>query len=319
MAYTILNTDGTTLTLLADGVVDKTTTSLTLVGKNTNGYGQYINNNLVKLMANFASTTGSPPSNPLKGQLWYDTTVKNLKVYDATWKTVSGAYVADVRPTNLGTGDLWWDTSNQQLKVFVNGNAYTVGPSIPKGVGTTGFIIPSTPIKDVSASSQKVSVIQSYGNPVGFVTDQRFQMDSTDSDVYLNTSTFYALAGLNIVGDFRASGQVDSKYNSMSVDIDALMAPTANPTYNNITNSAHVAEQNVQICKLLHFMFPTTTTKYLAEPGVPTRAEARVLCKYTNPSPGGYHVRRFYVQTATVPYWNNYTTTATGAVSNQVF
>jgi hypothetical protein len=124
--------------------------------------------------------------------------------------------------------------------------------------------------------------------------------------------------GLNIVGDFRASGQVDSKYYSMSVDIDALMAPTANPTYNNITNSAHVAEQNVQICKLLQFMFPTATTKYLSEAGVPTRAESRVLCKYTNPSTG-YHVRRFYVQTATVPYWNNYTTTATGAVSNQVF
>ena len=318
MAYTILNTDGTTLTLLADGVVDKTTTSLTLVGKNTNGYGQYINNNLIKLMANFASTSGSPPSNPLKGQLWYDTTVKNLKVYDATWKTVSGAYVADVRPNNLGTGDLWWDTSNQQLKVFVNGNAFTVGPSIPRGIGTTGFTIPSTPIKDSSASSQQVSVIQSYGSPVGFVTDQRFQMDSTDSAVYLNTSTVYALAGLNIVGDFRATGQVDSKYYSMSIDIDAVMSPTANPSYTNITNSTHVAEQNVQICKLLQFMFPTTTTKYLAESGVPTRAEARVLCKYTSPSTG-YHVRRFYVETATLPYWNNYTTTATGAVSNQVF
>lgn len=321
MAYTILNTDGTTLTLLADGTVDKTTTSLTLVGKNTSGYGQYINNNLVKLMANFASTTGSPPSNPLKGQLWYDTTVKNLKVYDTTWKTVSGAYVADIRPSNLGTGDLWWDTTNQQLKVFVNGNAYTVGPSIPKGIGTTGFTIPSTPIKDTSASSQKVAIIQSYGSPVGFVTDQRFQMDATDSDVYLNTSTFHALAGLNIVGDFRATGQIDSKYYSMSVDIDTLMAPLTPPkdTYNNITNSTHVAEQNVEIRKLLQFMFPTSTLKYLAEPGVPTHAEARVLCKYSNPAPGGYHVRRFYVETSAVPYWNSYATTATGAVSNQVF
>jgi hypothetical protein len=319
MAYTILNTDGTTLTLLADGTVDKTSSSLTLVGKNTSGYGQYINNNLIKLMANFASTTGSPPSNPLKGQLWYDTTVKNLKVYDTTWKTVSGAYVADIRPTNLGTGDLWWDTTNQQLKVFVNGNAYTVGPSIPKGIGTTGFTIPSTPIKDSAASSQKVSVIQSYGSPVGFVTDQRFQMDSTDSSAYLNTSTFYALAGLNIVGDFRASGQVDSKYYSAAFDIDTLMAPSAYPSYVNVSNSAHVAEQNVEIRKLLQFMFPTTRSKYLAEPGVPTRAEARVLCKYSLPSPGGYHVRRFYVETATNPYWNNYTTTATGAVTNQVF
>jgi hypothetical protein len=320
MAYTILNTDGTTLTLLADGSVDKSTTSITLVGKNTNGYGQYINNNLIKLMANFASTTGSPPTNPLKGQLWYDTTVKNLKVYDTTWKTVSGAYVADVRPTNLGTGDLWWDTTNNQLKVFVNGSAYTVGPSIPKGIGTTGFIIPSTPVKDVSGSSQSVSLIKSYGQPAAFISASRFQVESTDASLYMNTSTVYALKGLNVLGDLRASGQVDSKYYSMSVDIDTLMAPLTAPknTYNNITNSTHVLEQNIEICKLLQFMFPTSTTKYLAEPGVPTHAEARVLCKYSNPS-SGYHVRRFYVETATIPYWNNYTTTGSGVVTNQVF
>ena len=57
MAYTILNTDGTTLLLLADGTVDQSATSLALVGRNVNSYGQYLNNDLVKILANSANTS----------------------------------------------------------------------------------------------------------------------------------------------------------------------------------------------------------------------------------------------------------------------
>jgi len=74
MAYTISNTDGTTLVTLGDRTIDRTTTSLTLVGKNYSGYGEFINNNFIKLSANSASSSSSPPRTPLKGQLWYDTT-----------------------------------------------------------------------------------------------------------------------------------------------------------------------------------------------------------------------------------------------------
>ena len=54
MAYTILKTDGTTLTTIADGTRD-TTTSLSLAGPNFVGYGQYLNENLVYLLENFAA------------------------------------------------------------------------------------------------------------------------------------------------------------------------------------------------------------------------------------------------------------------------
>ena len=50
MAYSILNSNGTTLTILVDGTVDKSSTSLDLVGKNVAHYGQYLNNNLIKLL-----------------------------------------------------------------------------------------------------------------------------------------------------------------------------------------------------------------------------------------------------------------------------
>ena len=53
MAYTITNSDGTTLASLQPGTSDSTTTSLTLVGKNFPGYGQFLNENFVLLLENF--------------------------------------------------------------------------------------------------------------------------------------------------------------------------------------------------------------------------------------------------------------------------
>ena len=69
MAYVINKADGTVLTTLIDGTTD-TTTDLTLIGKNYSGFGLAINQDLVKLLENFANST--PPSKPITGQLWYD-------------------------------------------------------------------------------------------------------------------------------------------------------------------------------------------------------------------------------------------------------
>jgi hypothetical protein len=46
MAYTILKSDGTVLTTIADGLLYKTT-SLGLPGPNFVGYGQILNENMV--------------------------------------------------------------------------------------------------------------------------------------------------------------------------------------------------------------------------------------------------------------------------------
>ena len=50
MAYIIYNNDNTVLLTLADGEIDTDTTALTLVGKNVNNYGQYVNNNFYYLI-----------------------------------------------------------------------------------------------------------------------------------------------------------------------------------------------------------------------------------------------------------------------------
>jgi hypothetical protein len=88
MAYTINLSNGNTLTVVEDGQTDLTTTSVALVGKNYSGYGEYINENFVRMVEHFAND--SSPSSPLTGQLWFDTGAKELKVWNSTsWSSTS--------------------------------------------------------------------------------------------------------------------------------------------------------------------------------------------------------------------------------------
>ena len=147
MSYTIINADGTTLATLAPGTSDSATTSLTLVGKNFPGYGQFLNENFVLLLENFASA--SAPVNPQEGQLWWNkadgtNATKNLQVYlgDSQWKRISGATSGTTQPNSAYTaiGDFWWDSANAQLKVF-NGDGWTViGPAFTASTGQSGAL-----------------------------------------------------------------------------------------------------------------------------------------------------------------------------------
>ena len=116
MAYTINKTDGTVVATITDGTVDNTT-SLQLFGKSYSGFGEGLNENLVKLLENTAST--SAPTAPLKGQLWMDTNTNQIKVYDGTsFKPTGGAKAQASEPTNASAGDLWIDTDDDQVYVY---------------------------------------------------------------------------------------------------------------------------------------------------------------------------------------------------------
>jgi len=148
MAYNITLTNGGELISggLADGTIDNTNTSLTLVGKNYPGYGTFLNQNMVRMVENFAN--GSSPTGPLPGQLWWDTSAKLMKVNTATtkgsasqvFKAMATMTSSTSAPSNPVTGEQWWDTSNLQLKVY-NGTSWTtVGPAATSSTGNTGAI-----------------------------------------------------------------------------------------------------------------------------------------------------------------------------------
>jgi hypothetical protein len=153
MAYTINLTNGTTFATITDGTVN-TASSMTLIGKNYAGYGQFLDDNFIHLLENSANTTA--PAAPLTGQLWWDSTNTLLKVYSGTtWKVISGATSSSTAPSPAVQGDLWYDTTNQQLKVcsvapstfIVVGPAYSSiegqSGAIPLtiGDGTTGYVV----------------------------------------------------------------------------------------------------------------------------------------------------------------------------------
>jgi hypothetical protein len=148
MAYNITQTNGTALISggLADGTIDNTTTSLTLVGKNYPGYGTFLNQNVVRIVENFAN--GSSPTGPLPGQLWWDTSTKLININTATikgsasqaFKPLATMSASATAPNNPVTGEQWWDTGNLQLKVY-NGTSWTtVGPAATSATGNSGAI-----------------------------------------------------------------------------------------------------------------------------------------------------------------------------------
>ena len=141
MAYAINKTDGTVVATVADGTLDTTSSSLSLIGKNYAGYGEVLNENQIKMMENFANTSSNEPTAPLQGQVWYNTSANQLQVYNgSSFKSVSGANVAASEPTNTAQGDLWYDSNNGQLYVYSGSSFVLVGPQTTSGAGVTGSV-----------------------------------------------------------------------------------------------------------------------------------------------------------------------------------
>ena len=157
MAYTVTTTAGTTIATVADGTVNTTATSITLIGKNYAGYGVFLNENYVQHLENFSNST--PPNAPLTGQLWYDNVNDILKVYNSTtntWKPISSSIAQSTAPSASisVTGDIWWDTTNAQLKVWSGSAWITIGPSYTSTSGTSGAVVET--ILDNTSTSRVV-------------------------------------------------------------------------------------------------------------------------------------------------------------------
>ena len=101
MAYTIVKSDGTVLTTIADGTINTSSTSLGLPGRNYAGYGQSLDTNFVHAMENFADSV--PPDNPLRGQLWYNTNDSTLCVCPADGTTTASSWITLAQSGGSGT------------------------------------------------------------------------------------------------------------------------------------------------------------------------------------------------------------------------
>jgi len=228
MAYIVNKTDGTAVTTITDGTIDNTT-SLTLFGKSYSGFGELLNEDLVKLLENSAST--SAPTAPLKGEVWFDTTVNQLKVYDGTsFKPTGGAKSQASAPTSPSAGDLWVDSTNSQL-YFYTGSAFILaGPVYTSGQTLSGFKIEtvtndsavSKVIASMYSGNTRVAILSAEGftpgaSITGFATiSAGITLNSTLGALFSGTTT--SAQFLNISGTSNSSGTIIAGGNFMRKD-----------------------------------------------------------------------------------------------------
>ena len=208
MAYTINKTDGSILATVADGQLDQFSTDITLIGKNYSGFGEAFNENLVKMLENFSNS--SAPLNPIRGQIWFDTTELKLKVYNGLgFVPVSSAIIATSQPLNLGVGDLWFDDTNKQLYFYDGSNTILLGPSFSASQGLSGLKVEN--ILDTLNQTRVVTYLYNNGILLGIFSKDAF-------------TPKLAISGFSgsIIPGFNAGTLPGIKFNVTATNSDAL-------------------------------------------------------------------------------------------------
>lgn len=213
MAYQINKTDGTIVATVADGQIDQLSTGLTLIGKNYSGFGEELNENFIKLLENFANT--SLPANPVRGQLWYDTSELKLKVYNGlSFMPVSSATISNILPQSLREGDFWFNNVDRQLYYFDGSTTILLGPSYSVNQGLSGLTVDT--IVDTLNQTRVVTYLHNNGKLLGIFS----------SDTFIPRDTIEGFIG-SIVPGFNAGNLAGLKFNVTVSNSEQLGGVTA--------------------------------------------------------------------------------------------
>lgn len=213
MAYKINKTDGTLLVDLVDGKIDSETIDVTLIGRNTTSYGEVMNENFVKILENFANS--AEPGNPLRGQIWYDTSDGRLKVYDGTqFRNTDTTVVSATQPSMLA-GDIWIDSVNQQMYFSDGVDVILAGPQFNSTQGYTGV----QPVTLIDRYGQRKTVtIYKIGNqPAMLISREAFTAaTTTDNLTKLTGFSLVIKAGITIATELQSDFSFYGNANSTS-------------------------------------------------------------------------------------------------------
>ena len=239
MSYTIRSTDGTKIFVVENGDKDQNQVSITLVGKNSSGYAEYISENFLHLLENYSNIV--PPNNPIEGQIWYDTSDqfnKKLKVNNGTsWKPVNGVYQQEDQPTNADKGDIWVNTAKAQVFLTLDGSSWSlVGPSFSSVLKSGSY---PEEIRDIAGDLH--TVVKNYINDevVEIVSNTQFTPQQkisgfTNIKPGINLSTNNN-AALNATS-FAAENIVITSPNRLVVSGNSFVRNDVNGSINGVLN-----------------------------------------------------------------------------------
>jgi len=201
MAYVINKFNGQQLVVLSDGTLD-TTTSLGLVGRNYVGYGETQNENFVFLLENFANT--APPSRPLMGQIWFNTTNDTAYAYDgANWNPIGSAVVSALVPPNTNSGALWLKTPVNQLYVYTGTEWRFIGPEAVEGFGSTRARAGS--LDNTAGDPRPVIFLETNGTVFAICTASAFVINPSNSVAGFGNAL---QAGINLSATSKINGNI---------------------------------------------------------------------------------------------------------------
>ena len=207
MAYIVNKFSGAQLIVLEDGTID-TSTSLGLVGRNYVGYGETQNENFVFLLENFANE--SPPSRPLQGQIWFNTTTNLTYAYDgATWSPIGAAVLSATAPADSNAGALWLDITANQLKIYTGSTWTLIGPEVVAGFGSTRAR--ATSLDDSVGNPRPVVILETDGIAFAICTAQAFTINSSNSVVGFENNL---IAGINLSSTAKVKGDITGNAGS---------------------------------------------------------------------------------------------------------
>jgi hypothetical protein len=215
MSYFVNKTDGTAIVVL-DGTKDTTSTSLTLFGRLVQNYGDQTNENFVHLLENFA--LDSSPANPIKGQLWYDTNVNNIKAYNgSTWITVGTEIVGNVDLTgNLTIGPNDFQIKDLTGNVSINNRVNNGNISLFANVNGT-----STNVLNINGSSGLITVLANATSNFGIPTKVYLDSEIQNARFYTTSalSTNVAIINANLTSRISEENQLRANLTAANAQI----------------------------------------------------------------------------------------------------
>jgi hypothetical protein len=241
MPYYVNKTNGTAIVVL-DGTKDTTSTSLTLFGRLVQNYGDQTNENFVHLLENFALSTS--PSFPTIGQLWYDTSVNNIKAYTTanTWVTVGSVIQGNVQLTgNLFVGPNGFqiqDLGNVAITNKVNGGDISFYSNIG-GTKTQVLLIKGSDGRlEVNANATS-----NFGVTTKIYVDSEIARASSGGDIKLLSNV--AIINANLALRIAAENQLQAAINAANVEIELRDTITRVDQLNGATNDAILANVDI--------------------------------------------------------------------------